>query len=221
MYSYISGQLVEVNEETIVVDNHGIGYEFFIPKSVVYQLPNVGGNVKIYTYLYVREDAMQFFGFRTKEELALFKLLIGVNGIGPKGALAVLGVLSAQDLRFAILAEDAKAIAAAPGIGSKTAQRVIIDLKDKIDQDGCDRCNDLTRLLGIPGTACHGRYGDHGGRYRGSGLERSLKENVFFIGAGYGKACYINRSSDRRTQCGILPSSGQIGGICRAGSHQG
>lgn len=95
MYSYISGQLVEVNEETIVVDNHGIGYEFFIPKSVVYQLPNVGGNVKIYTYLYVREDAMQFFGFRTKEELALFKLLIGVNGIGPKGALAVLGVLSA------------------------------------------------------------------------------------------------------------------------------
>ena len=125
MYSYISGQLVEVNEETIVVDNHGIGYEFFIPKSVVYQLPNVGGNVKIYTYLYVREDAMQFFGFRTKEELALFKLLIGVNGIGPKGALAVLGVLSAQ---------DAKAIAAAPGIGSKTAQRVIIDLKDKIDK---------------------------------------------------------------------------------------
>ena len=80
MYSYISGQLVEVNEETIVVDNHGIGYEFFVPKSVVYQLPNVGGNVKIYTYLYVREDAMQFFGFRTKEELALFKLLIGVNG---------------------------------------------------------------------------------------------------------------------------------------------
>lgn len=103
-------------KQTIVVDNHGIGYEFFIPKSVVYQLPNVGGNVKIYTYLYVREDAMQFFGFRTKEELALFKLLIGVNGIGPKGALAVLGVLSAQDLRFAILAEDAKAIAAAPGI---------------------------------------------------------------------------------------------------------
>lgn len=133
MYSYISGQLVEVNEETIVVDNHGIGYEFFIPKSVVYQLPNVGGNVKIYTYLYVREDAMQFFGFRTKEELALFKLLIGVNGRA-QGALAVLGVLSAQDLRFAILAEDAKAIAAAPGIGSKTAQRVIIDLKDKIDK---------------------------------------------------------------------------------------
>ena len=134
MYSYISGQLVEVNEETIVVDNHGIGYEFFVPKSVIYQLPNVGGNVKIYTYLHVREDAMQFFGFRTKEELALFKLLIGVNGIGPKGALAVLGVLGAQDLRFAVLAEDAKAIAAAPGIGSKTAQRVIIDLKDKIDK---------------------------------------------------------------------------------------
>lgn len=134
MYSYISGELVEINEETIVVDNHGIGYEFFVPKSVIYQLPGIGGNIKIYTYLYVREDAMQFLGFRTKEELGLFKLLIGVNGIGPKGALAVLSVLSAQDLRFAILAEDAKAIATAPGIGNKTAQRVIIDLKDKIDK---------------------------------------------------------------------------------------
>ncbi len=134
MYSYISGELVEVNEDTIVVDNHGIGYRFFVPKTMQYQWKRIGEQIKVYTYLYVREDAMQMFGFLSKEDLELFKLLIGVNGIGPKGGLAILGVLSASDLRFAILAEDAKAIAAAPGIGAKTAQRVIIDLKDKIDQ---------------------------------------------------------------------------------------
>lgn len=133
MYSYISGELVEVNEDTVVVDNHGIGYRFFVPKTMTYQLGQIGSNVKIYTYLHVREDAMQMFGFGSKEDLELFKLLIGVNGIGPKGALAILGMMSGSDLRFAILAEDAKAISAAPGIGSKTAQRVIIDLKDKID----------------------------------------------------------------------------------------
>ena len=148
MYSYISGYLAEVNEDTIVVDNHGIGYECHVPKSVIYQLPAIGDRVKIYTYLYVREDAMQLFGFRTKEELELCQLLIGVNGIGPKGALAVLGVLSAQDLKFAILAEDAKAIATAPGIGSKTAQRVIIDLKDKIDQIAPAGISGVTPLAG-------------------------------------------------------------------------
>jgi Holliday junction DNA helicase RuvA len=134
MYSYISGELVAVESEYIVVDNHGIGYRLFVPTSVTYHLPKLGEQVKIYTYLNVREDAMQIFGFSTQEELSLFKLLLGVNGIGPKGALAILGVMSAEDLRFAILAEDAKAIAAAPGIGGKTAQRVIIDLKDKLDK---------------------------------------------------------------------------------------
>lgn len=134
MYSYISGELVEVNEDTIVVDNHGIGYRFFVPKTMQYQWNRLGEQIKVYTYLHVREDAMQMFGFMSQEDLELFKLLIGVNGIGPKGGLAILGVLSASDLRFAILAEDAKAIAAAPGIGAKTAQRVIIDLKDKINQ---------------------------------------------------------------------------------------
>lgn len=133
MYSYISGELIETTEETIVVDNHGIGYEIFVPKSILFQLPAVGSSVLIYTYLHIREDVMQLFGFRTKEELQLFRLLIGVTGIGPKGALSILSIMNASDLRFAILAEDAKAIAAAPGVGSKTAQRVIIDLRDKMD----------------------------------------------------------------------------------------
>ncbi|MDD6193457.1 MAG: Holliday junction branch migration protein RuvA [Lachnospiraceae bacterium] len=133
MYSYISGELVEVNEDSIVVDNQGIGYEFAVSRSTVASMRHLGQQVKVYTYLHVREDAMMLFGFATREELELFRLLIGVNGIGPKGALAILGVLTPSDLRFAILAEDAKAIAAAPGIGAKTAQRVIIDLRDKID----------------------------------------------------------------------------------------
>lgn len=133
MYSYISGELVEVNDDFIVVDNHGIGYRFFVSKSMAFQMNHIGEQIRVYTYLYVREDAMQMFGFPTKEELEIFKLLIGVNGIGPKGALAILSIMSIQDLRFAILSEDAKAIAAAPGVGAKTAQRVIIDLKDKID----------------------------------------------------------------------------------------
>lgn len=148
MYSYISGELVEVNEDTIVVDNHGIGYRFFVPKSMQYQMNRLGEQIKVYTYLHVREDAMQMFGFAKKEELELFKLLIGVNGIGPKGGLAILSVLSASDLRFAILAEDAKAIAAAPGVGAKTAQRVIIDLKDKIDQVATSGLADVQTISG-------------------------------------------------------------------------
>lgn len=134
MYAYLSGTLAGVEEDAVVVDNHGIGYRCFVSASARYHLPPVGEQVKVYTYLNVREDAMQLFGFLSEEELAIFKLLIAVNGIGPKGALAILGVLSAEDLRFAVMSDNAKAIAAAPGIGGKTAQRVIIDLKDKLDQ---------------------------------------------------------------------------------------
>jgi Holliday junction DNA helicase RuvA len=132
MYSYISGTLVAVEKDYIVVDNHGIGYRLFVPSTVTGHIPGLGEQVKIYTYLSVREDAMQLFGFSSQQELDLFRLLIGVNGIGPKGALGILSVLSAEDLRFAVLAEDTKAICQAPGIGKKTAQRLILDLKDKI-----------------------------------------------------------------------------------------
>ena len=96
-------------------------------------LPRTGNEVKIHTYLNVKEDAMQLFGFLTREEVTLFKMLIGVSGIGPKGALGILSALSADDLRFAVLSGDAKAICAAPGIGKKTAEKLIIELKDKLD----------------------------------------------------------------------------------------
>lgn len=132
MYSYIKGTLVELGNDRIVVENHGIGYNIRIPQSIFSSLPGTGQEVKIYTYTYIREDAMLLYGFLTKDDLQVFRLLIAVSGIGPKGALAVLSVLSPDDLRFAVLAEDDKAIAKAPGIGKKSAQRLIIELKDKL-----------------------------------------------------------------------------------------
>lgn len=132
MYAYIKGILAEITEDAIIVENQGIGYEIAVPGQVFDYLPSVGEEVKIYTYHYVREDAILLYGFLTKEDARIFKMLIGVSGIGPKGALSILSVLSTDDLRFAILGDDAKAIAKAPGVGAKTAQRVIIELKDKL-----------------------------------------------------------------------------------------
>ena len=132
MYAYIKGILAEITEDAIIVENQGIGYEIAVPGQVFDYLPSVGEEVKIYTYHYVREDAILLYCFLTKEDVRIFKMLIGVSGIGPKGALAILSVLSTDDLRFAILGDDAKAIAKAPGVGAKTAQRVIIELKDKL-----------------------------------------------------------------------------------------
>lgn len=132
MYSYIKGELVEILDDVIVVEAGQIGYNIHIPASMIDNFTGSGQEVKIYTYLQVKEDDMQLYGFLTRDDLNIFKLLLGVNGIGPKGALAVLSVMTPDDLRFAVLGEDAKSIAKAPGIGNKTAQRVILELKDKI-----------------------------------------------------------------------------------------
>jgi len=96
------------------------------------RLPALGKEGKIHTHLHVKEDLMQLYGFLTRDELRVFRLLIGVSGIGPKGALAILSVMTTDDLRFAVLGDDAKAIAKAPGVGTKTAQRLILELKDKM-----------------------------------------------------------------------------------------
>lgn len=132
MISYIKGELVDVTEQTIVLECNGIGYEIAVPVSTLTELPSTGNEIKIHTYLYVREDAVNLYGFLTKEDLYVFKLLIGVNGIGPKGALGILSAITPDELRFAILADDVKTIAKAPGIGNKTAQKLIIELKDKL-----------------------------------------------------------------------------------------
>ena len=135
MYAYIKGTLEETGEDYIVVEAGGIGYQIFTTGQTFQYLPSMGEEVKVYTYLHVREDAMILFGFLTKDDLFVFRLLLGVSGIGPKGALAILSVMTTDDLRFAVLGDDAKAIAKAPGVGAKTAQRLILELKDKICMD--------------------------------------------------------------------------------------
>ncbi len=133
MISFIRGELSEIFENTVVVDNNGVGYNVEVPFSVFNGLPSVGSQVKLYTYLNVREDAMKLFGFLTRDDLNIFKLLIGVSGIGPKGALAILSTMTPNDLRIAVMSDDAKAIAKAPGVGLKTAQKLIIEAKGKIE----------------------------------------------------------------------------------------
>lgn len=135
MISYIKGELAGVTEEKAIIEAGGIGYGIYMPGKDLAQLPGIGEQLKIHTYLNVREDAMQLFGFLTGDELEVFRRLITVNGIGPKGGLGILSALSADELRFAVMAGDVKAITAAPGIGKKTAERLILDLKDKLKME--------------------------------------------------------------------------------------
>lgn len=132
MIAFVEGIIEYIGVDKIVVNNNGVGYNVFMPASQIDTL-NVDETVRVFTYLNVREDAMQLFGFLTRDDLEVFKLLITVNGIGPKGGLAVLSTITTDDLRVAVISEDAKAISKAPGIGAKTAQKVIIELKDKLN----------------------------------------------------------------------------------------
>lgn len=132
MIAFIRGIVDEISEDSVTLDVHGVGYRICISGDTAAALPAVGEEIKLYTYTYVREDAFLLYGFLTRDDLQIFKQLITVSGIGPKGGLAVLSVMSADDLRFAILSGDARMIATAPGIGKKTAERVILDLRDKI-----------------------------------------------------------------------------------------
>ncbi len=140
MIAYIKGSLAETDGDRIVVETGGIGYQIFVPLSVFDRLPARGEQVQIYTYFAVREDAMSLYGFLTRDDREVFRLLLGVNGIGPKAALGVLSTLTPDELRMAVLSGDEKAIAKAPGLGKKTAQKVILELKDKMSlQDALDK----------------------------------------------------------------------------------
>ncbi len=132
MYAYIKGEIIDISEDNLVLECNNIGYNIRIPLSVAQRLPGIGATVKIYTYTSVREDAFNLFGFLSKDDLEIYKKLIAVNGIGPKGALSILSAMSADDLRFAILSGDAAAIAKAQGIGKKSAERIILELRDKV-----------------------------------------------------------------------------------------
>lgn len=133
MISYIRGELIAIEEEKVIVEVNGVGFGIFMPAQPMNYLPAIGEEIKLHTYMNVREDAIQLYGFLTRDDLKVFKLLIGVSGIGPKGGLSILSQLSPDDLRFAVMAGDAKTIAKAPGIGKKTAEKLIIELKDKLD----------------------------------------------------------------------------------------
>ena len=132
MYAYFKGKIAAKEPELAVVEVNGIGYNIRISAGTASLLPPVGEETKLYTYTSVREDAISLYGFLTKDDLNMFKLLIGVNGIGPKGGQSILSVMSPDDLRFAIVSGDAKMIAKAPGIGAKTAQRIILDMRDRV-----------------------------------------------------------------------------------------
>ena len=133
MIAYIKGTVEEILEDRVILETGNMGYNIFMPMGAVEHLLHKGQEIKIHTYLNVKEEALQLFGFLTRDDLNTFKLLLGVNGIGPKAALGVLSGLSADELRFAVLADDVKTISRAPGIGKKTAQKLILELKDKFN----------------------------------------------------------------------------------------
>ena len=131
MISFVKGTVADIGENCLVVENGGIGYEIYMTGQDLGKA-RIGDEKKIHTFLYVREDILQLYGFFSKDDLGMFKLLIGVNGVGPKGALGILSGISADELRFAVLSDDVKTISKAPGIGKKTAQKMILELKDKL-----------------------------------------------------------------------------------------
>ncbi|MDE6023865.1 MAG: Holliday junction branch migration protein RuvA [Lachnospiraceae bacterium] len=146
MIAYIKGIVETIDCEEVVLDKDGIGFRIFTSQNVTNKL-RIHDSVTLFTYMNVREDDISLYGFLTKEEQSVFKLLIGISGIGPKGALSVLSTLTVDELRIAVLSEDYKAIAKANGIGAKTAQRVVIDLKDKFKlEDVLDTADDTANV---------------------------------------------------------------------------
>ena len=153
MISFVKGELSEILEGKIVVESGGLGIEIAVPASVMEQLPGIGEEVKIYTHFRVSEDAMNLYGFNSRRDLAVFEQLIGVSGIGPKGALSILSAMNPDQLRMAIITGDDKMIATAPGIGVKTAQRVIVDLRDKVSSDDIMGTANITQTSAVSSDA--------------------------------------------------------------------
>lgn len=135
MIAYISGALVSAGENYIVIDNHGMGYRIFVSGKFLEHIPAYGTQIKIYTHMYIREDELTLYGFHSEEELSVFRILIGISGVGPKVAMAILTALTIQELQLAVISEDAKTISKANGVGAKGASRIILELKDKLKME--------------------------------------------------------------------------------------
>ena len=134
MYAFIEGRVCEKTTNSLVLEAGGIGYQLNCSMTTLQEAPPMGEKMRCYTYLSVREDAMELFGFATKEEKQLFLSLTGISGVGAKTALGLLGAMPLRDLNLAILLGDVNALSRAPGIGKKTAQRIVLELKDKVEQ---------------------------------------------------------------------------------------
>ena len=162
MIGFIKGIIEDIQEDSLVIDNHGMGWIVYVPGSLLGGHVRIGDEVKLYTSLQVREDAMTLFGFFSKDDLEVFRLLLGVSGIGPKGALGILSALSPDDLRFAVLADDAAAICRAPGIGKKTAQKLILELKDRFRLDDAfeKKLTHMQETAPVPADALAGAQAD-------------------------------------------------------------
>ena len=132
MISFIKGYVAETTENSVILETDSIGYEIFMTGTAIEETSRMQDKIKIYTYFHVREDTMQLYGFLSRDDLEMFRLLLNVNGIGPKAAMGVLAAITADELRFAVLSDDVKTISRAPGIGKKTAQKLILELKDKL-----------------------------------------------------------------------------------------
>ncbi len=132
MYEYIKGIFKSIEKEYIVIECGSIGYKIFTSGSTISNMPAIDQQIKIYTHQIVREDFIGLYGFLTKDEISMFNLLISINGVGPKAALSLMSIANVSTLKYAIITDDDKLITKAPGIGKKTAQRIILELKDKI-----------------------------------------------------------------------------------------
>ena len=144
MYAHIQGIVADKSPDALVIDAGGVGYLLMASANTIAAAPAVGGTMKCYTYLSVREDAMDLFGFATQEEKKMFEKLRGVSSVGPRTALAVLSTLSVRDLSLALVTGDTAALTRVPGIGKKTAQRLVLELRDKVDNE---------ELVGAPGVS--------------------------------------------------------------------
>ena len=138
MYAYIKGKLDYASGSTAVVEAGGVGYRINTSLTTLSKLPEPGNEVKLYTYLNVREDAMELYGFYTPEELSMYEMVISVSGVGPKVGLAILSTVDPAKFALAVMTSDVKAITKVPGVGPKLAQRIILELKDKLKKEKAD-----------------------------------------------------------------------------------
>lgn len=138
MYAYVNGIVADKGQNSLVIDVNGVGYLLSVSMNTLQETPPVGEKMKVYTYFSVREDAMELFGFASNEEKNMFTRLLTVSGIGPKMALSILGSMPLRDLTLAIVTGDVTALSRAPGVGKKTAQRLALELKDKVEQSDLD-----------------------------------------------------------------------------------